>query len=132
MATQSDNDTWFLLDDFSTTVVTEDGDGSILVDLAGEFDLSTLPDLRECLVSPEALDAGRVKVDLTRVTFLDSLSVELLASAGNAVRETGGTFSTRCGEGIALRVLEISGLVDFFELESLPVPPRGAMRFVTN
>ena len=120
MAVQGDNDNWFRQDDFSTAI--DRDDNASVVTLAGEFDLSTLADLRECLVSPEVLDAGRVKVDLTQVTFLDSSSIELLVSAGNTVRNTGGTFSMRCGDGLALRVLEISGLVDFFELESLPLP----------
>jgi anti-sigma B factor antagonist len=117
VALQSDNDNWFRQDDFSTTVVCQDSDGSVLVRLAGDFDLSTAGDLRDCLVSPEVLDAERVRIDLAGVTFLDSSSIGLLVSAGKAVRSTGGTFSVRCPGGIALRVLQISGLVHYFEVD---------------
>lgn len=116
MVLQSDNGTWFRQDDFSATVV-RDGDGSVTVILAGEFDLSTAGDLRECLVRSEVLDAQRVTIELRGVTFFDSSSIGLLVSACKRVRSSGGAFSVRCGEGVALRVLQISGLVDFFEMQ---------------
>jgi anti-sigma B factor antagonist len=118
MAIESDNDNWFARGNFSMKI-SRDGDGSATVKLTGDFDLSTAAELRECFVSPEVLDAERVTVDLTRVTFIDSSSIGLLISACRAVRKTGGAFSLRCVDGIALRVLQISGLVEFLEVETV-------------
>jgi anti-sigma B factor antagonist len=116
MATGDDNDIWFREDDFSITVG-HHGNGSKTMTLAGEFDLSTAAVLREKLAAPEMRNAGGVLVDLTRVTFLDSTTIGLLVGACKRIRSTGAAFSVRCEQqGIALRVLQISGLTDFLEV----------------
>jgi anti-sigma B factor antagonist len=115
MAAQGDNDNWFREADFSTHVI-EREDGTAEVILAGEFDLSTAADLRECLVRTEVLDAKRVRIDLTEVTFLDSSSIGLLIAACKRIRGGGAAFAVTCGSGPALRVLQISGLEDYFEV----------------
>ena len=117
MAVQGDNDNWFRKDDFSTHV-SEGVDGSITVMLAGEFDLSTAADLRACLVRPDVLGATQMQVDLTRVTFLDSSSIGVLVAACKHVRRSGGAFAVICDDGPALRVLQISGLIDYFGVMS--------------
>jgi anti-sigma B factor antagonist len=68
------------------------------------------------------LDAKRVYVDLSKVTFLDSSMIGLLVAACKQVRNTGGRFSVTCGEGVALRVLQISGLVEYFDVETHASP----------
>jgi anti-sigma B factor antagonist len=120
MATQGDNDKGFRLDGCSATV-SRDGDRSVTVNLAGEFDLATAADLRECLVQSEVIDVERVRVDLAAVTFCDSSSIGLLVTACKRVRSAGGAFSVHCGESVARRVLEISGLIDFFGVEDAAV-----------
>ena len=117
MAIQGDNDSWFRKDDFSTHV-SEGDDGSLKVILAGEFDLSTAADLRACLVRPDVVGAKQIQVDLRRVTFLDSSSIGVLVAACKHVRSTGGAFEVICDEGPALRVLQISGLIDYFGVMS--------------
>ena len=115
MAAQGDNDNWFREADFSTQV-RDSGDGTTEVILAGEFDLSTASDLRECLVRPEVLEAKRVQIDLADVTFLDSSSIGLLIATCKRVRSGGAAFAVTCGSGPALRVLQISGLEAYFEV----------------
>jgi anti-sigma B factor antagonist len=114
MATQSDNDTWFRQDDFLAEVRPQ-ANGSVKVTLAGEFDLSTAADLRGCLSRSEVLDANRIDVDLTGVSFLDSSSIGLLVATCKRVRVAGSTFSVECGTGPARRVLEISGLIEYLQ-----------------
>jgi len=116
MAGERDNDVRFRQDD-SCTQVRRGADGSMEVTLAGEFDLSTAADLRECLVRPEVIDAERIRVDLTRVSFLDSSIIGLLVAACKRVRNAGGSFSVDCGTGPARRVLEISGLIEYLQVE---------------
>jgi anti-sigma B factor antagonist len=115
MAAQGDNDSWFREADFSTHVSAGEN-GTTEVILAGEFDLSTASDLRECLVRPEVLEAKRVQIDLAEVTFLDSSSIGLLIATCKQVRSSGGAFAVTCGSGPALRVLQISGLEGYFEV----------------
>jgi anti-sigma B factor antagonist len=87
-----------------------------LVELAGELDLATAPQLRECLVLPEVFDAPAVRVDLTNVTFFGSTGIGLLVAACKRARAAGASFSVTGGRGIARQVIEVSGLVDYFEV----------------
>lgn len=89
---------------------------AVLIPLSGELDLAGAPDLREFFVSDEVLNALCVQVDLTQVTFLDSSCIGVLVSACKAVRARGGTFSLTCGEDMVRRVLQVAGLIDFFEV----------------
>ena len=91
--------------------------GATVITLEGEVDLSVAGELREILVSPEVLDSLTVRVDLSKVRFLCSTGVGLLVSTCKRIRGTGGTFSVICGQSAVRRVLEISGLVDYLELE---------------
>lgn len=44
--------------------------------------------------------------------------IGLLVALCKRIRSTRGAFSVQCGEGIALKVLQVSGLIDFLEVES--------------
>lgn len=88
-----------------------------LVELAGELDLSTAAQLRDCLTLPEVFDSPAVRVDLTNVTFLGSTGIGLLVTACKRARARGGSFSLTGSRGMAQRVIEVSGLVDYFEMQ---------------
>jgi anti-sigma B factor antagonist len=94
-----------------------DENGTTVVTLVGELDLFSAGELREVLVLPEVLDAPIVRVDVSKVEFLGSTCVGLLVSACKRIRASGGTFSVNCGRSQVRRVLELSGLVDYLELE---------------
>ena len=87
------------------------------MDLTGELDLSTAAPLRECLVLPEVVDSPAVLVDLTKVTFLGSIGICLLVSACKRARAGGAGFSVTGGCGITQLAIEVSGLVDYFDLQ---------------
>lgn len=92
-------------------------DETAFLEFSGELDIATAPELREQLASVEVLDAPRVHVDLKQVTFLDSSTIGLLATTCKRIRAAGGSFSITCGEGHVRRVFEVSGLIDYFEIE---------------
>jgi anti-anti-sigma factor len=99
--------------------------GTAIVTLAGEFDLARAEELRECLVQPEVLSARVVRVDLSRVSFLDSVIIGLLVSVCKKVRKAGSSFSVVCDiEGIARSVFEIDGLLEYLEVEEPSAGPR--------
>lgn len=99
------------------TAQVREAEGVTLVCLQGELDLSTASALHELLVAPELLTAPEVRIDLTQVIFIDSTTIGLLVAACKKERSVGGIFSLRCSEGPVLRVLEVSGLIDFFKVE---------------
>ena len=68
-------------------------------------------------MAPELLTAPEVRIDLTQVSFIDSTTIGFLVAACKKERSAGGIFSLRCSEGPVFRVLEVSGLIDFFKVE---------------
>jgi anti-sigma B factor antagonist len=102
------------------TAEVRDDDGATVLTLAGEIDLSSAGALREVLVLPEVLNAPTVRIDLSKVEFLGSTGVGLLVTACKRIRNSGGTFSLICGQGESRRVLEISGLIEYLEVEVAP------------
>jgi anti-sigma B factor antagonist len=101
--------------DFSADV--REQDGTVVVELSGELDLSTAEELRETLVCPTVLGASTVRVDLTQATFIDSSTIGLLVSACKRVRASGAAFSVSCGKSHTRRAIEIMGLLDFFAVD---------------
>lgn len=98
------------------TVMVTKVEGSTIVELAGELDISTAGELRERLVESDVLEAPRVAIDLSDVTFMDSVGIGVLVSACKRIRTSGGTFSVYCREGTTRRLLEIEGLIDYLEV----------------
>jgi anti-sigma B factor antagonist len=89
-----------------------------LVALAGELDLSRLAELRERLADPQVLSASGVRVDLSEVSFLDSVIVGAIVTACKRARSAGSSFSVVCGnEGMVRKVFELDGLVEYLQME---------------
>ena len=100
-------------------------DGAIVVDVRGSLDAATVGTLRQTLVS--TLHAERpvlMIVDLTFVTFMDSLGVGALVSGFNAARETGTRFVLRNPSEFVHRQLRITGLAEMFGLPSATPGPQ--------
>jgi anti-sigma B factor antagonist len=88
-----------------------------VVQLSGELDLATAPEMRELFIRPDVLDASAVRVDLANVTFMEPVCTGVLVAACKAVHATGGSFAVVCGDNVVRRVLQIAGLLDFFDVE---------------
>jgi anti-anti-sigma factor len=96
-------------------------DGAIVVDVRGTLDAATVDALRTALVS--TLHAERpvtMIVDLTYVTFMDSLGVGALVTGHNAARETGTRFVLRNPSEFVHRQLRVTGLTEMFGLPATP------------
>jgi anti-sigma B factor antagonist len=92
-------------------------DGAIVVDVRGTLDAATVDALREALLS--TLHAERpttMIVDLTFVTFMDSMGVGALVTGYNAARETGTRFALRNPSEFVHRQLRVTGLAEMFGL----------------
>ena len=92
--------------------------GVTVVQVAGELDVSTAGELRQRFVDlvPES-GPCTLCLDIRRLTFMSSVGIGLIVSLCKRVRAQGGSFSALSGQTEVRRVLEISGLQDYLELE---------------
>jgi anti-anti-sigma factor len=92
----------------------EPSDEQTVVHLAGELDLTG----SETLLAAVADLDGRVVVDLTDVSFLDSAGMSAFAITHKRLVEAGGSFTLRAPRPHVRRVLEIAGMDIWFESEA--------------
>jgi anti-anti-sigma factor len=97
-------------------VATDNGDGYVLVSVVGELDVATAPQLRNHL--NKALGGGRqtAVLDLTGVTFVDSTALGVLIEANKLCDANGGTMRIAASESRVLKVFEITGLTELFDI----------------
>ena len=85
--------------------------GTSVVSVAGEVDMASAPQLRQCLLDTD----GNVVVDLHAVSFLDSSGIAVLAEASTRLALSGGTLTLRKPQGTVRKALHVIGLVDWIE-----------------
>ncbi|MDP8959310.1 MAG: STAS domain-containing protein [Actinomycetota bacterium] len=87
-----------------------------VVEVRGEVDLATAPQLRESVL--DLIDDGshQIVVDLRGVDFMDSSGLGVLMTALKRLREYNGDLALVCREGPVLKVLSITGLDRVFPI----------------
>jgi anti-anti-sigma factor len=99
-------------------------DGAIVVDVRGTLDAATVDALRQVLLSTLYSERPTVMtVDLTFVTFMDSMGIGALVAGFNAARETGSRFVLRNPSEFVHRQLRITGLTEMFGLPATSSSP---------
>ena len=101
------------------TLTTGTDGGASIIHVVGELDLSTIAALDAELEL--SLPAGRVVVNLSECTFIDSSALRSLVRAQRAVSEGGGSLALVAPSQAARRVLEVTALDRFipvFETEA--------------
>jgi anti-sigma B factor antagonist len=83
-------------------------EGTSVVSVAGELDLSTAPRLKWMLI--EALEAGstRLVVDLSHASFIDSTALGVLVGIDRRL-DPDGRLAIVCAREAVLQVFELSG-----------------------
>lgn len=103
--------------------VSADAEGTaLIVNVAGEVDMATAPQLTAVL--DEHLNGGRYRtceVDLERVTFLDSTGIKALLMGQTRASGAGCTLRVRAASGWVARVIRVTGVADRLGLD----PPDG-------
>ncbi|GAB1640964.1 STAS domain-containing protein [Krasilnikovia sp. MM14-A1259] len=100
-------------------------DGAIVVDVRGSLDAATVDALRATLLSTlHGERPVRMIVDLTFVTFMDSMGVGALVAGAKAAREVGARFTLRNPSEFVHRQLRVTGLADMFGLADAPWAPQ--------
>ena len=87
-----------------------------VVGVSGEVDLFTAPAFKERVMAPIAADVGRVVVDLTAATFIDSSSLGVLIGAHRRLRGRGGRLVVACGNQAILKTFRVTGLDGVFTI----------------
>jgi anti-sigma B factor antagonist len=90
--------------------------GYSVLEVAGEIDVYTAPQMRERLIAMVEGGARQVVVDLGRVEFLDSTGLGVLVGALKRLRVVGGELLLVCAQERLLKIFRITGLDQVFSL----------------
>ncbi|MFE9656868.1 STAS domain-containing protein [Micromonospora sp. NPDC006431] len=108
---------------FTVTYAQRDGGGACLR-LAGELDLSTAPQLDAAVDRLAADGHHELLVDLTELTFCDSVGIAALVRGDNHASAEGGWLRITGATGRVARVLQVTGLAELLRYEAdLPASP---------
>ena len=80
------------------------------IELFGELDLATVPELDSVLARAESTDAKEIVVDLSGLEFVDSTGIALLVKAARRSRMNGGRLRLLRGTGQVERVMTLCRL----------------------
>jgi anti-sigma B factor antagonist len=86
----------------------------LVVAVAGEVDMATAPQLRDCLTEHQDTD---VIVDLSRVGFLNSSGITVLVDAYKELHDNGHRLRTASEQDHVLALIKLCGLDDIFHAE---------------
>ena len=116
--------------DTNAIALDDDHEAAVFVRITGEHDISTAPNLRECL--EEALGRHRALiVDLSKTTFMDSSILGALLEARRQAHDQTTGFVVCLGpdpQAGVRRILEITGLVPVFPVVETPEEALAAAR----
>jgi anti-sigma B factor antagonist len=87
-----------------------------VIELHGEIDLATAPNLKAALDAGTDAGARYVLVDFADVAFLDSMGIGVLLSAQRKLRARDGTLIVVCDDPMVRRVFEVAGLTDVLNI----------------
>jgi len=94
----------------------DERDGLIRIELRGELDLATAPQVEEALEGAESAEPPLIALDLSQLSFLDSSGLRTIVAADGRAREAGRRLAVVKGPEAVQRVFTITGLEDRLEL----------------
>jgi anti-sigma B factor antagonist len=94
------------------------GEAAAIFAVHGELDLHEAPALKERIAAAIDRGANLIVVDLTEVTFIDSMALGVLLGAINQLRLRGGNLRLVVPNPSIRRIFEISLLDQVFTLDS--------------
>ena len=96
-------------------------DECTVVQVSGELDIATAPQLRDHLLAL-IQDGHRIVLELTGIEFMDSSGLEVLLACHRGAERAGTGLVLRRPSYRVIRLLELSGLTNHFLIETdLPV-----------
>ncbi len=95
---------------FSVNVVHEDG--SLLLALAGELDIATVPVLREAVGELLSPHLRTVTLDLATLEFVDVVGLRALVDVQEIATALDADFQVRPVSDFTLRIIRLAGFVE--------------------
>lgn len=102
----------------SLEVSTSEQDNWQVVAATGEIDIATIGKLDEAIGAALDRNDAHVAADLRNVTFMDSTGIRSLIAAHQRAEASDGRLVMLVDEGPVRRILDITGLLDTFEIHS--------------
>ena len=100
---------------------TRQEDDHTIVQIAGEIDVYSAPQLRECLANLAESGQHRLLIDLEKVDFLDSTALGVLVGGLKRARAEGGSMALVCTQERLIKIFRITGLTKVFQIhDSVP------------
>ncbi|MCE5324703.1 STAS domain-containing protein [bacterium] len=87
-----------------------------LIELEGEVDVYTAPQLKQQIINILESGAKELMVNLTKVDYLDSTALGVLIGGLKRMREADGNMVLICPSPRIRRVFEITGLDKIFDI----------------
>ncbi|GAA1290486.1 hypothetical protein GCM10009609_68050 [Pseudonocardia aurantiaca] len=105
-------------DDQITLATSSPAPGQVVIDVGGEVDMLTSPQLRSAVLDQFAAGAGveLVVLDLDSVTFLGTSGLAVLIEMREAAHAAGVELRLACTARRVLRPLTIAGLIPLFDI----------------
>ena len=97
-------------------ITTTSQDGTPRIELAGELDIATGPDLEQALETQLAQGVTDIVLDLRGVTFIDSSGLRVVLVASRSATDEGRRLIVVPGDGQVLRVIRLAQVEDRLDL----------------
>jgi anti-sigma B factor antagonist len=91
-------------------IALESNEGTSYLRLEGELDLACKETFEQQLIDVTAQRPAGVIVDLSRLEFVDSSGLRMLAEAESTCRESGIEYGVIAGSGQARRLFDLTGM----------------------
>ncbi len=108
----------FTISDEVTTEYPRPAPDVVVLVVSGEIDYGASPRLRERLHDEIHARKQHLVIDLSAVTFIDSMAVGVLVGAVTRLHETGGSLRVVCSEenDRVLRIFDIAGVANLIQV----------------
>ena len=98
-------------------IIEEAPQGSTIVQICGDLDISAAPELRERLLAVlNCRTSNRLILDLSKLEFMDSSGVAVLVNTERRARLLGCTFALVGLQQPVSRILQVCGLDGYFSV----------------
>lgn len=91
-------------------------DGVAVVEVTGDLDCYTAPQLRDALLQLVADGSTEVVLDVGRCSFIDSTGLGVLVGGLRRLRQDGGDMVLRAPTPTTVTLLEVTGVIKLFEI----------------
>jgi anti-anti-sigma factor len=90
----------------------------VVLPLSGVIDLETAPEFRATVAELRERNVSGIVLDLSEVTFIDSVGLSVLVSVHRRLREEGGRLTVRSPSEAVRQVLAMTGLHEVLDIRS--------------